>query len=199
MSDATAPEATRRAGTGGGVSNRLTVLAADIRAAHDDVGRASRQSAERAVDAGRWLAEAKADEKIPRGGWARWAEEVAGVPARTARHYVQLFNAVSKGSATLPDIAEAGQIGALKAVAEKAKQAEKAEQAARIGEAWQDMPDVAARYTLVHGPLTELLTWPAESVDAGKTAPRFRAGAGQRGKGRRGGGVINQGKRHELD
>lgn len=36
----------------GGMSNRLAVLAADIRAAHGDVRRATKLSAERAVDAG---------------------------------------------------------------------------------------------------------------------------------------------------
>jgi hypothetical protein len=105
-------------------SNRLAVLAADIRQAHDDVSRASKYSAERAVDAGRNLAEAKADENMPRGGWKAWVESVAGVPYRTAQHYVQLFIAVSDGSATLQDIAEAGQTGALKAVAEKLKESE---------------------------------------------------------------------------
>jgi len=96
-------------------SNRLSVLAADIRAAHEDVARSSKLSAERAVDAGRSLAEAKASEDIPRGGWERWVEDVAGVPAPTARRYVELFNAVEQGTITISDIAEAGQIGALKA------------------------------------------------------------------------------------
>lgn len=96
-------------------SNRLAVLAADIRAAHDDVARASKLSAERAVEAGRLLAEAKADEAIPRGGWERWVEDVAGVPYRSAQRYIQLFVAVRDESVTIQDIAEAGQIGALKA------------------------------------------------------------------------------------
>ena len=99
-------------------SNRLTSLAADIRTAHKEVARSSKLLAERAVDAGRLLAEAKASEDIPRGGWERWVEKVAGVPYRTAQHYIQLFVAVEDGSATLQDIAEAGQKGALKAAGE---------------------------------------------------------------------------------
>lgn len=95
-------------------SNRLAVIAADIRAAHEEVTRAHKLSAERAVDAGRLLAEAKACEDIPRGGWERWVEEVAGVPHDTAKHYISLFRAVSEQRLTLTDISQAGQIAALK-------------------------------------------------------------------------------------
>jgi hypothetical protein len=105
-------------------SNRLAVLAAEIREAHDDVGRSNKYSAERAVDAGRSLAEAKKDPNLPRGGWRRWVENAACVPLSTADHYVALFRAEAKGLLTLGDIAEAGQVGALKAVAEKIKQSE---------------------------------------------------------------------------
>lgn len=101
------------------MSNRLSVLATDIRAAHEDVARSSRLCAERAVDAGRMLAEAKASDDIPRGGWERWVEDVAGVPYRTAQRYIQLFVAVQDESVTIQDIAEAGQIGALKAAREQ--------------------------------------------------------------------------------
>ncbi len=96
-------------------SNRLAVLAADIRAAHDDICRSHRYSAERAVDAGRALAEAKRDQSIPRGGWERWVEQQAGLSHETAKRYLQLFIAVSEERVSIPDIAEAGQIGALKA------------------------------------------------------------------------------------
>jgi hypothetical protein len=103
------------------MSNRLTVLAGDIRAAHEDICQSNKYSAERAVEAGRLLAEAKADENIPRGGWERWVENIARIPYSTARHYIRLFCAVEKQSLTLADIAEAGQIGALKAVADEIK------------------------------------------------------------------------------
>jgi hypothetical protein len=105
-------------------SNRLAVLAAEIREAHDDVVRSSKYSAERAVDAGRILAEAKADETMPRGGWKRWVETVAGVPLSTADRYIALFSAEAEGLLSIGDIAEAGQIGALKAVAEKLRESE---------------------------------------------------------------------------
>jgi hypothetical protein len=103
------------------MSNRLTVLAAEIRMAHNDVRGASENLAERAVEAGRWLAEAKADESIPRGGWERWVEQEAGVPWSTARRYIQLFNAVEERTLSIADIAEAGQIGALKAARERSE------------------------------------------------------------------------------
>jgi len=97
------------------MSNRLAVLAADIRAAHDDICQSHKYSAERAVDAGRALFEAKADESIPRGGWERWVEKEVGLSHETAKRYLQLFIAVSDERVSIPDIAEAGQLGALKA------------------------------------------------------------------------------------
>lgn len=115
-------------------SNRLAVLAAEIREAHDDVGRASKYSVERAVDAGRMLAEAKADENIPRRGWDRWVEDAAGVPRATAWHYMKLHNAVAEQRLTLDDIAKAGQIGALKAVSGAMKQDARAEREAALAE-----------------------------------------------------------------
>ena len=95
--------------------NRLAVLAADIRTADDEVCRSVKSSAERAVDAGRALAEAKASDDIPRGGWERWVEQEAGVPWSTAKHYIQLFCAIEEQRLTLANIAEAGQTGALRA------------------------------------------------------------------------------------
>lgn len=104
-------------------SNRLVVLAADIHAAHEDFCRSHKYSAERAVDAGRFLAEAKGDESIPRGGWERWVEQQAGVPHDTAKHYINLFRAVQEQRLTLTDIAKAGQIGALNAADKRREQA----------------------------------------------------------------------------
>jgi hypothetical protein len=98
----------------------LDELAGEIRTAHADVCRLGLHVAERAVDAGRWLLEAKDPERpdpVPQGGWKLWVEKEAGVPYRTAQHYIQLSVAISVGSATLQDIAELGQIGALKLAA----------------------------------------------------------------------------------
>lgn len=113
-------------------SNRLSVLAADIRAAHEEFSRTSKLSAERAVDAGRLLAEAKAREDIPRGGWERWVEDVAGVPLSTADRYVALYRATAKGLLTIGDIAEAGQIAALKAAPDETKRRERSIEAATV-------------------------------------------------------------------
>lgn len=98
-------------------SNSLAVLAANIREGHEEIRRTAQRSAEQAVQIGAWLAEAKADESIPRGGWERWVETVAGVPYSSAQRYIQLFVATQDGTITVEDIAEAGQIGALRAAA----------------------------------------------------------------------------------
>jgi hypothetical protein len=95
-------------------SNRLAVLAVEIKAAHEDASRAALYSAERALDAGRLLAEAKERNDIARGGWARWVEGEVGVPRSTADRYVSLFRAFEQQLLTIADIAEEGQIGALK-------------------------------------------------------------------------------------
>jgi hypothetical protein len=100
------------------MSNRLAVLAADIRAAHQDNGRSSKYSAERAVEAGRMLLEAKNDASIPRGGWRQWVEREAGIPYSTAQRYCQLVVAVSNGSIAVDNIARAEQQGALPAAQE---------------------------------------------------------------------------------
>ena len=67
--------------------HRLAILAAKIRVASD--------SAERAVDVGRWLVEAKADEDMPRGGWHRWLEQV-GIPNSTAHRCIKLFRTAQR-------------------------------------------------------------------------------------------------------
>jgi len=115
-------------------SNRLAVLASEIREAHDDVSRASDYSAERAVDAGRALVEAWSDETIPRGQWRAWVEGVAGLPWSTAKRYKSLYIAVSTQGLTIADIAKAGQIGALKAVKTAEKGTRRAEREAELAE-----------------------------------------------------------------
>jgi hypothetical protein len=44
-------------------------------------------------------------------------------PLATADRYVEIFRAVEEGLLTIGDVAEAGQIGALKEIAAKARQA----------------------------------------------------------------------------
>jgi hypothetical protein len=69
-------------------SNRLPVLAADIRAAHDAATSAARTAVERAIDAGVALLEAKT--LLPHGGWLPWLKEHCGLSARVAQNYMRL-------------------------------------------------------------------------------------------------------------
>lgn len=68
-------------------SNRLPILAAEIRAAHGAVKAAARVALERAREAGNLLIEAK--DALPHGGWLPWLREV-GITPRTAQGYMQL-------------------------------------------------------------------------------------------------------------
>ena len=67
--------------------HRLAILAAKIRGTNN--------SADRAFDIGRWLAEAKADKSIPRGEWPRWLEQL-GIPNSRAHRYIKLFRAAQR-------------------------------------------------------------------------------------------------------
>jgi hypothetical protein len=101
----------------------LAELAALIRVAHTEATEASYYSAEKAVEAGRRLAEAKERDDIPQGGWERWVEDEAGVPKQTAWLYMKLFDAITDHRLTLDDVAKHGQIGALKLAAAKETEA----------------------------------------------------------------------------
>jgi hypothetical protein len=68
-------------------SNRLPILAAKIRAAHDAVTVSARTVVERAREAGNLLLEAK--EAVPHGGWQPWLREI-GITPRTAQGYMQI-------------------------------------------------------------------------------------------------------------
>lgn len=68
-------------------SNRLPVLAAEIRRAHADVQDAARTAAERAIEAGERLIEAK--ELVPHGGWLPFLADT-GIPERTAQRYMRI-------------------------------------------------------------------------------------------------------------
>jgi hypothetical protein len=135
------------------MSNRLAILAAEIRAAHEAACQAHADAAQRVVDAGRALFEAKSSDDIPRGGWERWVEDVAGVPWSTARRYVQLFNAVEQGALTVADIAASGQKAVHKlAAAEETRLHREASRGAveladgmdlRIGDARDTLADIA--------------------------------------------------------
>lgn len=82
--------------------NRLPALAAEIRRAHTDVQDAAKTAAQRAIDAGHALIEAK--ELVKHGEWLPWLREHCALTERTAQLYMQI---VKKG-ATADVIAAVG-------------------------------------------------------------------------------------------
>jgi len=68
--------------------NRLPVLAAEIRKAHADVQDAAKTAAERAIDAGHALIEAKA--LVKHGQWLPWLREHCALAERTAQLYMRI-------------------------------------------------------------------------------------------------------------
>ncbi len=68
--------------------NRLVALAAEVRAAHGGVLDAARTAAERAIEAGRALLEAK--ELVRHGQWLPWLKEHCDLPERTAQLYMKI-------------------------------------------------------------------------------------------------------------
>lgn len=81
-------------------SNRLPVLADEIRQAHSDVEKAATVAAERAIDAGRALIEAKA--LCGHGEWLPWLRKI-GISERSAQRYLLLTRGGFK-SATVADL-----------------------------------------------------------------------------------------------
>lgn len=69
-------------------SNRLAVLAEDIRTAHASVEAAALMRAKRALEAGRGLIEAKS--LLKHGRWLPWLKENCRIPERTAQLYMKL-------------------------------------------------------------------------------------------------------------
>ena len=68
--------------------NRLAALAADIRAAHAGVFDAAKTAAERAIEAGRALLEAKA--MLKHGQWIPWLKQHCRLPQRIAQFYMRV-------------------------------------------------------------------------------------------------------------
>lgn len=92
------------------MSNRLPTLAAEIRKAHADVQEAAKTAAERAIDAGNALIEAKA--LCGHGEWLPWLRENCALAERTA----QLYMKVAKSGLKAATIAVLGLAAAAKAV-----------------------------------------------------------------------------------
>src|SRR4051794_3357957 len=68
--------------------NRLEILAADICHAHHESRTAAEHAAQRAIEAGHALLEAKA--RAPLGAGAEWWAQTVGSGERRARRYMQL-------------------------------------------------------------------------------------------------------------
>jgi Protein of unknown function (DUF3102) len=86
-------------------SNRLPILAAEIRRAHGDVREALKTAAEHAVDAGRALIEAKS--LVKHGEWLPWLRVHCRLPERTAQlymHVAELTDKLGLKSATVADL-----------------------------------------------------------------------------------------------
>jgi Protein of unknown function (DUF3102) len=69
-------------------TNRLPVLAAEIRKAHADVQDAAKTATQRAIEAGHALIEAKS--LVKHGEWLSWLKSNVDLSARTAQAYMRL-------------------------------------------------------------------------------------------------------------
>lgn len=67
--------------------NRLAALAADIRAAHADIGSLAGILADKVIATGHLLIEAKA--LVKHGQWLLWLKESCGFSEQTARNYIR--------------------------------------------------------------------------------------------------------------
>jgi hypothetical protein len=92
------------------MSNRLPVLAAEIRRAHADVQEIAKTAAERAITAGKALIEAK--ELVKHGEWLPWLREHCAMPERTA----QLYMSVARSGLPAEAIAAIGLKGAANSI-----------------------------------------------------------------------------------
>jgi hypothetical protein len=93
-------------------ANRLPALAAEIRAAHAAANAAAKVSAERAMEAGAMLIEAR--RLVPHGHWADWLRENVGFSERSASRYMRLV----RGGFDSATVADLGVRAAAEALAE---------------------------------------------------------------------------------
>src|SRR5215831_4420357 len=91
-------------------SNRLPILAGEIRKAHADVQDAAKTAAQRAIDAGHALIEAK--ELVAHGQWLPWLRENCALAERTAQLYMKIAKSGLE-SATVADLGLQGAAGAI--------------------------------------------------------------------------------------
>jgi hypothetical protein len=83
------------------LSNRLPTLAAEIRRAHADVYEAATVAAQRAIDAGHALIEAKG--LVQHGEWLPWLREHCALAERSAQLYMKIARSGLE-SATVADL-----------------------------------------------------------------------------------------------
>jgi Protein of unknown function (DUF3102) len=108
--------------TGIAGSNRLAILAAEIRAEHEASEAATRKGLEHAIACGTRLIEAKA--LLNRhGAWLPWLAEHCGCPARTASHYMRL----ARHSPEIGNVADLTVRDAIKLLAQDADEPEESE------------------------------------------------------------------------
>jgi hypothetical protein len=81
--------------------NRLAELAGLIKSAHSDALQAAKRTADRALEAGHLLLEAKVS--VGHGRWSGWLQENIGFSERTAQRYMRLAKSGLK-SATVADL-----------------------------------------------------------------------------------------------
>ena len=91
--------------------NRLTALAAEIRALHNGIRRNAEQIARDALEAGRQLIEAKA--LLPHGQWEPWLRDHVAISPRSARLYMQL----ARSGAEIGTVADLGLKAAARMIA----------------------------------------------------------------------------------
>jgi Protein of unknown function (DUF3102) len=70
------------------MSNRLLILAAQIKQLHIESTRLAEASVARAIEAGEYLIEAK--QELKHGAWLPWLQEHCGMSQRTAQLYMRL-------------------------------------------------------------------------------------------------------------
>jgi hypothetical protein len=92
-------------------SNRLAVLAAEIRTAHADTLRHVRSAIEQAIAVGNLLTEAK--DLIGHGDWLPWLKDHCAMSTRTAQRYMTL----ARSEANTPRVALLGIRAAEEAIA----------------------------------------------------------------------------------
>ena len=94
-------------------SNRLPVLAGEIRDADTRCKRSAEETAAAALDAGRLLIEAK--DLVKHGEWGLWLQSHCQMAKRTARRYMQL----ARSGLDRPRVADLGIRGACKSIARR--------------------------------------------------------------------------------